>query len=186
MLGLLFHQLEKFVNEKLGPTSWLTLMDSTGVKKRFQALNNYSDSEFMILIHRASGILGLEIKDLQYEFGHFIVSPLCKIYAPFISPEWTALDLLENTESAIHRTVRLKNPNASPPALTVKRLSEDEVEIIYRSPRKLCRLAQGIIVGIGARYDQQLEVREPTCMKQGAEFCTFRIRLVADRPQLRE
>jgi len=51
---------------------------------------------------------------LLEDFGALSRRILIDMYWALIEPEWKTLDLLEHTEEAIHKVVRLKNPGAQP------------------------------------------------------------------------
>jgi predicted hydrocarbon binding protein len=119
---------------------------------------------------------------LLERFGEFIVPDLVKVFGPFIKREWAALDLLENTESVIHRAVRLQDAKASPPQLHITRASPSQVTIEYSSPRRLCAVAKGIMRGIATHYAEPITIHETSCMHSGDRVC----RLVATKSPARQ
>jgi predicted hydrocarbon binding protein len=112
---------------------------------------------------------------LLLDFGEFVVPPLLAVYGVFVDPRWDLFDVLEHTEATMHRAVRLQDPNATPPTLSVQRVGSDEVRITYQSERKMCALARGIISGLAAHYETAVEVTEPTCMHRGDRACTLSV-----------
>lgn len=73
--------------------------------------------------------------------------------------------------------MRAAIPNAAPPRLLVKGSGPDGVQILYDSPRRLCRLLEGLTVGTAGFYGESAAIRETACMKRGAEACCFEVRL---------
>ena len=121
--------------------------------------------------------------DLIEAFGTFIAPGLLRMYAVLIKPTWSSLDVIENTEAVIHAVVRVNQAGAKPPELRCTRLADDELELRYDSPPKLCRLARGIMLGIAAKYGDRLEIAELQCMNLGAPACTLRVRrTILDTP----
>jgi V4R domain len=53
---------------------------------------------------------------------------------------------------------------------TIRR-SEDEVVLIYGSPRKLCALAIGIARGVAKQFNETIEVTQTKCMHNDAPHC---------------
>jgi hypothetical protein len=136
----------------------------------------YPDAEAIALVGAASTLSGKPAAELLDAFGEYLVSPLLRTYSSLVRPEWRTLDLLEHTESTIHRIVRLREPDATPPELACERVSTDEVVIRYGSPRRLCALALGLIRGVARHYAETIEIRESACMNAGAPQCEIRAR----------
>lgn len=174
MHGIIFAELKKFVHRNYGEPAWLKISAEAGVTRMSNLANeSYPDAEFVALVAAVERLSGRPARELQKEFGEFIVPDLINVYGAFIDRKWTALDMLANTESVIHRTVRLQDAKAEPPRLRITRNSPDEVTILYSSPRKLCDVATGIIRGIASHYREQLRIEETTCMHEGARQCTL-------------
>jgi hypothetical protein len=115
---------------------------------------------------------------LLEEFGEAVAPRLLDLYGGHLRPEWRTLEVLENTEQAIHTLVRLRNPGAAPPALWVSRAGPDRVTIRYASPRRLCAVAKGIVRGLARRHRETVEVTEESCMLRGADACLIGVRRV--------
>ncbi len=174
MHGIIFMELEKFVVEEFGGDAWDQISRTAGVSRLSNlATKSYPDSELFALVGAAEKISGTAAAELLFQFGEFIVPDLVKIYGAFVDKKWCALDLLEHTESVIHRAVRLQDRAAAPPRLRITRSSPDEVVIHYSSPRKLCAVAKGIVRGVAKHYGESLTVTETTCMLSGASECTL-------------
>ena len=45
----------------------------------------------------------------------------------------------------------------------------------YSSPRQLCDLAHGFILGVGDHYDEAVAVRHLQCMHDGSERCLMAV-----------
>jgi predicted hydrocarbon binding protein len=93
------------------------------------------------------------------------------MYKHLIPGDWKTLDVIEKTEETIHHVVRVQTPGAKPPVLRTVRRSEDEVVLIYGSPRKLCALAIGIARGVAKQFNETIEVTQTKCMHNGAPHC---------------
>jgi len=97
------------------------------------------------------------------------------MYKNLINPEWGTLDLVENIEDTIHNVVRLQNPGADPPALQCQRTATNEVMVVYKSKRKFCRLAIGIIKGLAKYYQESISISESSCMLTDDSECKISI-----------
>lgn len=98
-----------------------------------------------------------------------------------IDAEWTLLDLLEHTESTIHRVVLIRAPGAAPPQIRCSRIGPHEVEILYASERKLCSFARGKFRGLARIYEEESVVTEPECMRKGRSACRIRVTTVSGK-----
>jgi hypothetical protein len=172
--GIIFAEFKKFVVVTADTETWVKLQAAAGLEhRRYLASETYPDQELADLVQAASRLFNKSATLMLETFGEFIVPDLLGIYHAFIKSEWTALDVIEKAESTIHKTVRRKDPTATPPVLQVNRLSQDEVQIIYNSERKLCSVAKGIIRGVGKHYGEALRIEERECMLRGGKACTL-------------
>jgi predicted hydrocarbon binding protein len=178
MHGLIFAELRKYVETKLGTEAWPTLIASAGLPDRiFMPIATYPDEDAVRLVTAASGLTGWSADTILQDFGEFIAPDLLRMYAGLLDKEWRTLDIIEHTEETIHRVVRSQNPGAEPPRLRCQRRSPSEIVIVYSSPRKLCGIAKGISRGIARVLEEEVTVREDACMHQGAAACEIVVRL---------
>jgi len=178
MHGMIFVELKKYVDARLGASAWEILLKETGMTGRmYLAVEHYPDQEAIKLVSTASRITRKGAGSILEDFGEFITPDLMKMYGAMARKEWKTLDFLENTEATIHRVVRIRNPGASPPELKVSRTGDDEVTILYGSPRKMCALARGLVHGVARHYGEEVRVVEPQCMHKGAKQCKLVVQL---------
>jgi predicted hydrocarbon binding protein len=172
MHGVIFAEMKKYVETRIGGDTWNDLLIRSGLGERtYTASQPYPDEEAIALVSTASRITGMPVPAILEDFGEFIVPDLAKTYKVMIRPSWKTLDLIENTESIIHRVVRVAYRGATPPILQSNRISPDEVVVVYQSPRKMCALARGIVKGIAKLYDEHVTITETTCMLKGDPSC---------------
>ena len=172
MHGIIFSELRRFVEVRLGSERWFALLEAAGLGNRtYFSFREYPDEDILAILTSASAATGLEIPAILQDFGGFIAPTLIYMYPELIEPSWKTLDLVEHTESVIHKVVRKQNPGASPPRLRVTRLGPSRIRLDYSSERKLCPLIYGIVEGIAAHYGEQVAIEEPACMLRGAQQC---------------
>jgi predicted hydrocarbon binding protein len=180
MHGAIFTELQKFATSAFGAEVWRQVCDEAGVGPRvYLPVATYPDEEAIALVGAASELSGKPAAELLEAFGEYLVAPLLRTYGSLVRPEWRTLDLLEHTESTIHRIVRVREPAAMPPELACERVSPDEVVIRYGSARRLCPLAIGLIRGVAKHYSEPIEIRETACMSSGAPRCEIRARVAS-------
>lgn len=169
MPGVLLDQLTAFLQNTLGPEAWDRIAHEVDAR---QAVHGNND-EMSVLVAAAAETTGTPAAELLARFGESIVPDLLRVFGVFVNRSWTALDLLENTETVIHRAVRLHDSSARPPHLRITRPTQTHVVIHYASPRRLCAMAKGILRGIATHYGEPLDVVETACMHTGATTCTL-------------
>lgn len=59
-----------------------------------------------------------------------------------------------------------------------ERTGEREVVVTYRSKRKMCPVAKGIVKGVAAHYGERILITEPSCMLHGAGACEITVAAV--------
>lgn len=178
MHGMVFGELKKFVDKKLGGDTWRTLLVEAGLPSRvYVPIKVYPDKEIFSLVATASRLTGLDAPVILKDFGAFIAADLLLLFRRQIQKNWNVIDLLEQIEDTIHNVVRLRNPGAKPPQLRVERVADDNVIIHYTSSRRMCALGIGLIEGIAEQFGDPVTVNEQTCMLHGDTACTIDIRL---------
>lgn len=181
MHGTIFAELQKYVETKLGAQAWPTLLKEAGLGDRtYMPLEEYPDGEAVALVSTASRITSQQIPAILEDFGEFIAPDLLEMYWALIQPEWKTLDVIEHTERAVHEVVRLKNPGAKPPYLQAKRVGPDEVILTYTSPRKMCKIAEGISKGLARFFKERIAIEQTSCMSRGDASCVIRVRRLGD------
>jgi predicted hydrocarbon binding protein len=140
----------------------------------------YPDEALVELLGRARDTTGIELDRLLGDFGVYTgVQVFPRLYPAFYSAARDTRSFLLTVEQRIHELVRATIPDALPPRLLVKALDDDGVEILYDSPRRLCRLLKGLASGTARYYGESAVIEETACMRRGDEACCFEIRLGA-------
>ncbi|MEW5847561.1 MAG: heme NO-binding domain-containing protein [Myxococcota bacterium] len=184
MHGVIFAELRAFVGANLGEKAWDELLKAAGMSGRmFLPMERYPDADALALVTTASRLTGKPVPVLLEAFGEFIGPNLVKKYQRLIKPEWRTLDVLLNTQGAIHRVVQIENKGAAPPELVCNRSGTDEVTITYGSARKMCGVAKGIITALARHYDEPVGMVERQCMHGGAPNCVIVVRVGDQAPQ---
>ena len=177
MHGIIFSELQKYVETKHSPEVWKTLLKEAGIGNRlYLAFQTYPDAEATALVTSASKLTGKPTSVILEDFGEFIAPDLLNLYRALVDPGWKTLDFLEHTEENIHRVVRLKNPGDEPPELKVSRVAPNEVIITYTSERKMCGVAKGIARGVARHYHETITLTESTCMLRGHSRCSISVK----------
>lgn len=172
MHGIVFASLHDYTRARLGPGATTEIFAG-----RFYSMTEaHPDSDLIDLLHSAADQSGQPLDALVRDFGVFTAEhTFPRLYPAFYEIAADSRSFLLGVETRIHELVRATIPDARPPALRVHP-GADGLEIDYSSPRRLCRLLEGLIVGTGHHYGEHLTVSETACMRDGAPSCLFTVR----------
>ena len=175
MQGVIFDELEKNALSVVGQVGMVGIRDQTGRADGYRLDATYPDDEVVAIVQCLVEATGRPLEQIVEEFGAAAVPGLLDVYGFLVNPRWSFMDFLLNTESVIHRGVKLHTPYAQPPALQVERAGPGSVAITYRSERRLCGLAKGIIRGAASHYGVEITISEDRCMLRGDPACLITV-----------
>ena len=177
MHGFILTEVQQFVESIADKQTWYAILDRAGLPDAdFHNFLEYPDEQVVAIVGAASEVTGLSPAEVLERYGVFLGKDLFQIYRPIIDPAWRTIEFLEGIEQTIHRVVRSRNRRARPPGLVCERTGPEEVTIVYTSPRRLCALARGLVLGVAEHYGEALEIAEDRCMHRGDAECRIRVR----------
>lgn len=177
MHGVVFAELKEFVETTHGEEQWQTILDTAETSTNsYLAISSYPDEDLLALVEAAQTATGQSQDEILHAFGTFAAPDLLQKYDTFLDDDWTALDVLEHTEDAMHKAVRLKEEDAAPPELDCQRVDTDEVIIDYSSELQLCQFGEGLIEGIADEHGTTVSTTQEHCMLEGDDRCEIHIR----------
>ncbi|MEM7219857.1 MAG: heme NO-binding domain-containing protein [Pseudomonadota bacterium] len=179
MKGVVFNILGEMVEEQFGIAAWDALLQQTELDGEFVATESYADEDLFALVGAASEATGFDANDLVFAFGRYMVPYFFENYPEFFKPEYSLREFLLTVDSVIHVEVRKLMPEANLPSFDYGDDDLRELTMTYRSPRKLCRLAEGLIQGAADHYKTSFELDHSVCMHDGGDHCTLKLRLAA-------
>lgn len=172
MHGVVFTGLREFVVERTDRSAWDRILEAADLEDRkYLEIDTYPDEEAVAIVETAADLTGASGEKILRSYGAYLARDLVSTYDSFLRDEWGPLDVLEHTETAMHKAVRLEEDDADPPELSCRRPSEDRVVIEYTSDLELCKLGEGIIAGVGAAYDTPLRIGQTECKLEGDGHC---------------
>ena len=173
----MFYELARHVETKLGDAAWLEEIRKTGLKRTEYVWDKqYPDQELFQLVAAVAARTGTSMTAVLEDLGEAMVPAMLRVYSVLIDPKWTLFDFLLNTELVIHSAVRIHHPDSRPPVIRVDRTAPAAVRITYRSGRRLCAVARGIVRGAAAHYGVAVEMTDDACMLRGDPECVLTVR----------
>jgi len=177
MKGVVFNLLEAVVRRDYGEDTWEAILEAADADGAYVPLGNYPDDEMMRLVGAASAALKIPADDVVRWFGRNALPLLAQKHPHFFKPHKSTRPFLLTLNDVIHSEVRKLYPGADVPVFTYDTSSSDVLLMHYRSPRKLCSLAEGFIEGAAAHFDEVVSLDQPECMKRGDDRCVLRVSL---------
>lgn len=179
MKGDVFIAFNQMVEEQMGIACWEALLNdvkpsSGGV---YTSVNRYDDSELSALIAALSTMKSIPQAILIENFGFYLFSILNKKYAVFTEQKVDFFSFLASIDGVIHREVKKLFPDTQLPEIRCLTSSDTAMSLSYRSSRKLCLLAEGLIRGAAKHYQVNYVLDHKQCMHNGHEECLFDLRL---------
>ena len=176
MQGIILDELEKYVVRELGQTGLARVRGLTGRSNagyRFDA--SYPDDDLQLIIRGLAEATGRHPIDILEEFAERMVPGLMEVYGFLVDPRWSFLDFLVNTEGVVYKGVKVSASSTKPPDMQVKRVGPEAVAIFYRSRRRLCPMAIGIVRGAAAHFHVEVAILEERCMLRGDPECVITV-----------
>lgn len=175
MKGIVFNLLEEIVAREHGEDTWDALLDAAGLEGAYTSLGNYPDGDLLGLVAAASQALGLPADDVVRWFGRNALPLLANHYPAFFEPHKDARSFVLTLNEIIHPEVRKLYPGADTPHFTFDASEPDRLVMDYRSSRRLCAFAEGLLLGAGDHFGQTVAVAQSECMNRGDDRCLIAI-----------
>jgi hypothetical protein len=99
-------------------------------------------------------------------------------YPDFFVKYHNTRSFLLTLNDIIHPEVRKLYPGAVTPEFEfdTRTGASDQLGMSYRSPRKLCALAEGFVVGAADHYGEDVAIDHQRCMHRGDDHCLLQLR----------
>ncbi|MEK6638654.1 MAG: heme NO-binding domain-containing protein [Pseudomonadota bacterium] len=174
MKGIIFNVVEDVVAIEWGPSVWDKLLSQAGLDGAYTSLGSYPDEQFSRLISAASELMGDSKARLLLRIGRLAIPKLYKRFPKFFDQAANLRSFVLSINTIIHPEVHKLYTGAGCPHFHFVE-TENTVTLGYNSPRKLCYLAQGFILGLADYYDETISVRQPICMHDDHPMCQIEI-----------
>ena len=174
MKGIVFDILNDMVEEQFGLEAWDNLLDAVGSDGIYVATQSYPDEDLLALVAAASEATEIPAQDLVFEFGKYMVPKFYERYAGFFDAHERTKDFLLTVDEVIHVEVRKLFPDAGVPEFRYAE-ANGTLTMEYRSPRKLCALAEGLIEGSATHFGEVATIGHDVCMHNGADHCQLAV-----------
>lgn len=163
MRGEILNEFLEFATDKAGSSVALmrAAADGRSTPASYEAAGRYDLADLVELVDRFAATHGEPRNVLLAAFGAHLFRYFAALYPTFVDDARSALALLAAIDTHIHGELRKLYPDADFPSLRCTPVTPEGLEIVYRSPRPLADLAEGLIRGCIEHFGDRLRlVRE--------------------------
>ena len=134
----------------------------------YTSVGTYPSSELVALLTELSKQTGIAPKTLLGAFGAHLFARFVETQPELFTAASDAFSLLKSVEGHIHVEVKKLYPDAELPSLVCSDDGPGRLILMYRSPRRLADLAEGLIDACAKHYREQIALeREDLSDGQG-------------------
>lgn len=177
MKGVIFNVLEELVIETAGMEGWNAVLAAAGSDGIYTSGESYSDEELFAIVGEVCKALDMPAEKVVGIFGEYLFDQLDVRHPTFVANASGLKDFLMSVDTVIHGEVLKLYTNPNLPRFEYHDKGENELTMLYRSPRKLCILAEGLVRGAAKRFGNEISIEHPICMHNGADHCQLDVSL---------
>lgn len=178
MIGYIFNTLESVVKDELGEQVWDELLEQAGSKGVYHSLGNYDDEEVIKLVVAAAEKLGKSPAEILRWFGEHAVDRFYEKWPEMFTRFEHMFEFVLSLNDIIHPQVKQLYPGAHVPYFKTISQTDNELTVEYTSSRKMCHLAEGLILGSAKQFKCAVEVTQPRCVHDNDESCHLLIKII--------
>lgn len=172
MKGMVFTEFFEMVEATFSADMVDDIIDDANVPSGgvYTSVGTYDHAEIVALVIALSTRTGIAVPDLLKAFGKYLFNRFSQGYRQFFESQTDAFAFLAGIENIIHAEVRKLYPDAQLPRFDVEHQDAKELVLIYRSGRHFEDLAEGLLQGCVAYFDDSIVIARST-LGQGDERC---------------
>ena len=184
MKGIVFTEFLTMVEERFSLALVEQIIEAAQLPSQgvYTSVGTYPVDEMVKLLQQLSTRSGIPIPDLLKQFGRYLIGRFVRGYPSFFAAHRSTLDFLSAVEEHIHVEVRKLYADAELPRFLCERTNEQTLTMVYRSPRGLADLAEGLIAGCAAHYHQDVHVAREDLSGGSGTQVRFTIRVTDTSP----
>jgi len=171
MKGVVFTGFFELVEEKFGYEMVDKLIESCNLDSDgiYTSIGTYSHGEMVQLVTKLSEFTEVPVPDLLQVFAKFFGSKHLRKYEAFYKQAYDTFSFLESIHDHIHVEVRKIYPDAELPHFETDRISDNVLEMIYTSSRKMSSFAVGLIEDTADYYKEKVDIKREFLEADGSK-----------------
>lgn len=173
MKGLVFTEFLILVENLFGEDMVDDIIDdcpNLTTKGAYTSVGTYDHTELLSLIAALSARSNIPVRTLVFKYGYHLFSQFHRMIPQFFSDITDSFEFLETVENHIHVEVKKLYPDATLPSFETKRLTNNDLVMIYRSSCPFADFAHGLISGCADFYKEAVDITYEDHNKNG-NYC---------------
>src|SRR5262245_42844298 len=158
MRGLLFREFIAFAEERFGTEVASRLTSPSEAQPAWNPVAAYSHEGLLDLADRLGNLTGSQRADLLQAYGARLFHRLAALYPGFLVGARSAFPFIAGFQAAIHDELRKLHPDSEVPFIRCTSRGADRLELVYRSPRRLGDLAEGLLRGCADHFGERVAI----------------------------
>ena len=158
MKGVVFVELLKMAEETFGEEVVDDVLEKANIDGAYTSVGNYPCEELVKIVVAFSEHSGISPEILQRKFGRWMMEFFGKNYPDFFQNKSNPFEMLEAVEDEIHVEVRKLYSDAELPTFETSRTDENNLIMVYSSPRPLVEFCHGLIESCVERFDRKATI----------------------------
>lgn len=177
MKGVLFTEFMEMVEEKwdLKMVDDLIIESDDPEEGAYSSTMYYKHENLVKLVVTLHEKTGIPLKDLLVTYGKYLFPKLAQSHLFLLKDIDNTLVLLERLEPIIHLNVKKLYPQSLPPTFRTERVDDRTLYLYYRSHRKMADVAEGLILGSGNFYNENITVEQEEAPDNEVKFIVSKI-----------
>lgn len=177
MKGLIFCEFLEMVEKEFGYETVDHIIENTNLPSNgvYTSVGTYSHQEMFALVEQLSVKTNIPQSKLLYTYGEYVFGVFGNAYKELILGYKNAFDFLCRVEDTIHVQVLKLYPEAELPRIEVKNRSNESLELVYSSKRKMSDFAEGLIQGCLKHFNEHASISKEF-LKEDQSQVLFTIR----------
>jgi hypothetical protein len=179
MKGMVFTEFLEMVEQTWSADLVDELIESSDLPSGgvYTAVGTYDHKEIVALVQALSARTGMSVPELVKAFGGYLFGRFRVQFPEFFASATSAFDLLASIDRHVHREVVKLYPDAQVPRFDTHRPDARTLVMVYRSPRGMEDLAEGLIRATIEHYGQPMAVERTAVRDAGGTGTSFVVRL---------
>lgn len=170
MKGIVFTEFLDLVEAKFGYEVVDHIIQESKLPNRgaYTGVGTYPHGEMVSLVTHLSQRANIPVSELLRLYGQHLFGVFAKSYSHFFQGVDSAFDLLEHLENDIHIEVRKLYPDAELPRFETRRPTNDSLEMIYHSERRMADFALGLMEAALDHFGQPATIERENLNPDGS------------------
>lgn len=161
MKGIIFTEFLDMVEEKFSPEIADKIIEASDLSTggAYTSVGTYHHRELIEMVGHLSEESDIDVVPLVKVFGEHLFGRFVELYPEFFDGVDSCFDFLNLIENHVHVEVRKLYPDAELPTFATQQPKPQTLEMTYKSSRPFAPVAEGLIKGCIAHYQENITLR---------------------------